>query len=92
MTATPIASDLAAELFNAVQVLRGIREPNPSATPLPDAYIDITLEWFLACHDELSRVGRAADMHRVDPLTLVDEPDSVRRALAMARAVLGSDR
>lgn len=76
---------LAAELFAAVQALR--KEPK-----MPDAWARVVIDWFLSCHGELSRVGQPAGMWGLDPMELVDEPDSVSRAIALAREITGSGR
>lgn len=74
----------AAEIFTAVQILRG----QPADTPeMPEPYRAPLIAWLLSVHDELSRVDHAADMYGEDPLNLVDNPDSVHHALAVARAL-----
>lgn len=84
----------AAEIFAAIRILQNEPAPEPHPVPLPpklpEPYAGIALEWFQECFDDLSAVGQAADMYGTDPLELVDEPDSARRALSFARAITGS--
>jgi hypothetical protein len=73
----------AQELREAVLALR------EGGEPLTREAIKPLTEWLDACWDDLTAVGQAADMYKVDPLTLVDEPGSVRHALAVARVLNG---
>lgn len=52
---------------------------------------DVATAWLESAANDVEAVERAADMYQLDPLELVDEPDSAARALAFARAVNGGE-
>jgi len=72
----------AAELRQATARLR-----EPGQAHVAPAVAEPLAAWLHHCGEELSVATMYARDHGCDPVDLLDEPDSVRSALAVARAI-----
>ena len=79
--------------MNEVELLRAAIEAIRMEPKFLCEAADHLIAWLEGCASDLEGATRSypAAEEDVDPMQLVDEPDSVRRALALARVVVGQD-